>query len=239
VALLIANLALQGEPLQDAKIGILCTAVVAVVLTWVLERVTSFLPKLVRARALYGSVNLVVDLSVPVDPERDHIRGPDDAPVTLVEYGDFECPHCGMAEPVVRELLAEFGDLRYVWRHLPLTDVHPRAQLAAEASEAAAAQGRFWEMHDLLFRHQDALTADDLVGYAGELDLDVESFRASLNDRDGAVRVSSDVESADLSTVAGTPTFFINERRHYGAFDIDTLSAAVRVAHIQAKVGQR
>ena len=99
----------------------------------------------------------------PVDPERDHIRGPADAPVTLVEYGDFECPYCGQAEPVVRELLADDDDLRYVWRHLPLTDVHPHAQLAAEAAEAAAAQGAFWEMHDLLLAHQDELQPADLM----------------------------------------------------------------------------
>ena len=108
--------------------------------------------------------------------ERDHIRGPLDAPVTLVEYGDFECPYCGQAEPVVRELLRDFGDVRYVWRHLPLTDVHPRAQLAAEAAEAAADQGAFWEMHDLLLDHQDALGLSDLVGYAEQLGLDVERF---------------------------------------------------------------
>jgi protein-disulfide isomerase len=100
---------------------------------------------------------VIVDLAVPVDPERDHIRGPSEAPVTLVEYGDFECPFCGQAEPIVRELLADFGDVRYVWRHLPLNDVHPRAQLAAEAAEAAAARAAFWEMHDLLLDHQEAL----------------------------------------------------------------------------------
>jgi hypothetical protein len=93
----------------------------------------------------------------PVDPERDHMRGPVDAPVTLVDYGDFECPYCGHAEPVIRELLTDFGDLRYVWRHLPLNDVHPRAQLAAEAAEAAAAQGKFWELYELLFAHRSEL----------------------------------------------------------------------------------
>src|SRR5690606_26626032 len=114
----------------------------------------------------------IIDLVDPVDPELDHIRGPEEAPVTLVEYGDFECPYCGQAEPVVRELLAAFGaDLRYVFRHLPLADVHEHAQLAAEAAEAAGAQGRFWEMHDLLFSHQDALEPEDLLSYARALDL--------------------------------------------------------------------
>jgi protein-disulfide isomerase len=154
--------------------------------------------------------------------------------VTVVEYGDFECPYCGRAEPVVRELLRDFADVRYVWRHLPLNDVHPRAQLAAEASEAAAAQGAFWEMHDLLFEHQDALEPDDLVGYAEQLGLDVERFANDLRGRVGAARVADDVDSADLSGVSGTPTFFVNGRRHYGAYDIDTLSAAVRAAGARA-----
>ena len=109
------------------------------------------------------------------------MRGPDRAPVTLVEYGDFECPYCGRAEPAVRELLAGYGDLRYVWRHLPLTDVHPHALLAAEGAEAAARQGKFWEMHDQLLDHQGALTAKDLIRYAAELGLDIEQF---TRDRD-------------------------------------------------------
>src|SRR5690606_31100689 len=106
----------------------------------------------------------LVDLADPVDPDRDHIRGPADAPITLVEYGDYQCPYCGQAEPVIREILARFGGrLRYVFRHLPLADVHVNAQRAAQAAEAAAEQGKFWEMHDLLFAHQDALGVDDLV----------------------------------------------------------------------------
>jgi protein-disulfide isomerase len=156
------------------------------------------------------------------------------APVTVVEYGDFECPYCGRAEPVVRELLREFVDVRYVWRHLPLSDVHPRAQLAAEAAEAAANQGAFWQMHDLLLSHQDALRPDDLMVYGEQLGLDVERFTDDLREHTGAARVADDVDSADLSGVSGTPTFFINGRRHHGAYDIKTLSAAVRVAGAQA-----
>jgi protein-disulfide isomerase len=121
-----------------------------------------------------------------------------------------------------------------VWRHLPLTDVHPRAELAAEAAEVAAKQGAFWEMHDLLFRHQDALKPQDLVGYARELGLNAEKFAEDLRKHAGAPRVAADVDSADLSTVSGTPTFFINGRRHYGAYDIDTLSAAVKAARARA-----
>jgi len=173
-------------------------------------------------------------LAVPVN-DNDHLRGPADAPVTLVEYGDFECPYCGQAEPVVRALLADFGDLRYVWRHLPLTDVHPHAQLAAEAAEAAADQGAFWQFHDLLFTHQDALTGKDLVRYAGELGLDVDRFRDDLRRHAQAARVAEDVDSADLSVVAGTPTFFINGQRHQGAYDIETLSAAVRTAKARTR----
>jgi protein-disulfide isomerase len=159
--------------------------------------------------------------------------------VTLVEYGDFECPYCGQAERIVRELLADFGDLRYVWRHLPLNDVHPHAQLAAEASEAAAAQGRFWDMYDKLLSHQDALTVRDLFGYADQLGLDGERFRAYLRKRKATARIAEDVESADASGVSGTPTFFINDRRHYGAYDVATLSAAVRAARARATVAAR
>ena len=154
--------------------------------------------------------------------------------MTLVEYGDFECPYCGQAEPIVRELLAGFGDVRYVWRHLPLNDVHPHAQLAAEAAEAAAAQGAYWEMHDLLLGHQDALRHADLLGYAEQLGLDVRPLLADLREHTGAGRVAADVDSADLSGVSGTPTFFVNGRRHHGAYDIETLSAAVRAAGAQA-----
>jgi len=171
-----------------------------------------------------------------VDPERDHIRGPMDAPVTVVEYGDFECPYCGRAEPIVRELLAGDGDLRYVWRHLPLNDVHPNAELAAEAAEAAAAQGAFWDFHALLFEHQDALRPKQLVGYAEELGLDADRFRRELRDGMHAGRVARDVESADLSGVAGTPTFFVNGARHHGAYDVPALKAAVKAARAKVLV---
>ncbi len=188
------------------------------------------LPARMRARAERGVSEIIIDLAEPVDPERDRIRGPLDAPVTLVEYGDFECPYCGRAEAVVRELLADFGDLRYVWRHLPLTKVHPHAEYAAIAVEAAAEQGAFWEMHDLLFDRQSALTVRDLLRYAGELGLDLERFRADLRARAGADRVERDIASADVSDVSGTPTFFINGRRHHGAYDAATLTLAITAA---------
>jgi Na+/H+ antiporter NhaA len=234
VALLVATLAFDGRELEEAKIGILSSAVGAAVITWLLFRATALLPRRLRIRSLLGTDEPIVDLYIDVDPERDHHRGPVEAPVTVVEYGDFECPYCGRAEPVVRELLQEFGDVRYVWRHLPLSDVHPNAQLAAEASEAAADQDAFWEMHDLLFQHQDALTPSDLVEYAGQLGLDAERFMDELHRHTHTTRVAEDVDSADLSGVTGTPTFFINGRRHHGAYDSGALSAAVRAAGARA-----
>ena len=185
---------------------------------------------------LLGTADTITDLVVPVEPERDHVRGPARAAVTLVEYGDYESPHCGLAAPVIRELLAGEGDLRYAWRHLPLTDVHPHAQLAAEGAEAAARQGKFWQMHDHLMDHRDALTANDLIRYAAEIGLDTERFTADLRNRAGDARITEDVDSADLSAVSGTPTFFINGKRHYGAYDISTLTGAVRTARAQALI---
>ncbi len=235
VALLIATLAFSGTDLEEAKLGILAAAAVAALLTWATFRATDLLPDRRRERVLLGTPDLLTDLANPVDPDRDHIRGPRESAVTVVEYGDFECPYCGQAEPVVRELLGDF-DIRYVWRHLPLTDVHRHAQLAAEGAEAASAQGAFWEMHDKLLHNQQALAADDLVGYAEELGLDPDRFSEFLRERRGANRVADDVDGADLSGVSGTPTFFINGRRHYGPYDIATLSDAVRAAGARARV---
>jgi len=215
---------------------VLAAAIVAAALTWAVFQVTSMLPKPIRIRALLGTATAIIDLAAPVDLRRDHVRGPKAAPVTVVEYGDFECPFCGLAEPAIRELLAGFGDVRYVWRHLPLTDVHPHAQLASEAAEAAAAQGAFWEMHDMLLRHQDALRPADLVGYAAALGLDVERFARDLRKHVYTSRVAEDVDTADLGGVSGTPTFFVNGQRHHGAYDIDSLSQAVRTARAVAAI---
>ncbi len=235
VSLLIATLAFEGRELEEAKLGVLVAALTAAVLSWLVFRIIALLPPEVMTRQFARTAEEIVDLAAPVDPERDHIRGDDDAPVTLVEYGDFECPNCGQAEPVVRELLNDFGhDLRYVFRHLPLSDVHPHAQLAAEAAEAADDQGAFWEMHDLLFDRQDALEPMHLIGYAQELGLDVQRFTEQLRRHEHAGRIASDVDDADLSGVSGTPTFFVNGMRHQGAYDLDTLTAAVRAAHRRA-----
>ncbi|MFE3165981.1 Na+/H+ antiporter NhaA [Streptomyces sp. NPDC059224] len=234
VSLLIASLAFEGEELDQARIGILATLIGAFAASWAVTGVVNLLPAARRARALLGNTDPLTDLAVAVDVRHDRVRGPERAAVTLVEYGDFECPYCGQAEAVVRELLGTDADVRYVWRHLPLTDVHPNAQLAAEASEAAARQGRFWDMHDLLLERQDALGARDLLRYAEELGLDAARFRRDLQQRRGAPRVAEDVDSADLSSVSGTPTFFINGRRHHGAYDIQTLAAAVDYARQRA-----
>jgi Na+/H+ antiporter NhaA len=234
VSLLIASLALKGDTLAEAKLGILSAALAASVLTWVIFQAVNRLPVRARLRALLGTAEVITDLVVPVDPDRDHIRGPEESLVTLVEYGDFECPYCGLAEPAVRELLRDYGEVRYVWRHLPLNDVHPNAQLAAEAAEAAGKQGAFWEMHDLLMDHQDALHPRDLMGYADSLGLDTDRFAADLRKHAGAAHVTEDVESADLSNVSGTPTFFVNGKRHYGAYDIETLKKAVKLAKARA-----
>ena len=233
VSLLIAALAFHGTQLEDAKVGVLSAAFCAAALTWLVFRTTALLPKPLRIRALVGAAEPLVDLAVPVDAGRDHIRGPEEAPITLVEYGDFECPFCGRAEPILRELLADEGDVRYVWRHLPLNDVHPSAQLAAEASEAAAEQGAFWEMHDALLAADD-LRPHKLVAIAQQLGLDSDRFADDLREHTQAARIAEDVDSADLSTVSGTPTFFINGKRHYGAYDIGALKTAVGAARARA-----
>jgi len=237
VSLLISSLAFTGRELEEAKIGVLATAILATLVSWGVFRVIARLPAEVRARQLAGTAEELLDLYDDVDPERDHVRGSDAAPVTLLEYGDYECPYCGQAEDVIRQLLESFGDeLRYVWRHLPLNDVHPSAQMAAEASEAAGAQGAFWEMHDRLLDHQDELMPFQLRQHAEALDLDVDRFWHELRSRKYNDRVTDDVASADASGVAGTPTFFINGRRHHGAYDIDTLTRAVRTARGRERI---
>jgi Na+/H+ antiporter NhaA len=234
VSLLIAALAFDGIELREAKLGVLTAALCASALTWLVFRATAILPRRTRIRALLGGSETLVDLALQVDPAVDHVRGPAEAPVTVVEYGDLECPYCGRAEPVIRELLADFGDVRYVWRHLPLSDVHPHAEIAAQASEAAAAQGAFWEMHDQLLDHQADLRLPALEAYAKELGLDLDRFREDLRRHAHAARIERDVDSADGSGVTGTPTFFVNGRRHEGAYDIETLSAAVKAARARA-----
>ncbi|MEU5963303.1 Na+/H+ antiporter NhaA [Micromonospora parva] len=237
VSLLVASLAFTGDQLAEATVGVLGAAIVSSALTWIAFRVTNALPQDKRIRALFGDMTELIDLIPAVDEKVDHVRGPADASVTLVQYGDFQCPYCGTAEPVVRQLLGD-ADLRFVWRHLPLSDVHPQARLAAEAAEAAAAQGKFWQMHDLLLDHQDELDTAALLTYAADLGLDQKRFHDDLTSQAHAGRIDSDIDSADSSGVSGTPTFFINGRRHYGAYDITALTAAIRMARARARLGR-
>jgi Na+/H+ antiporter NhaA len=237
VSLLISSLAFRGQRLDEAKLGALGSVVLAPMVGWIVLRLVRKLPASTRARQVAATAEDILDLAVDIDPERDHIRGPEDATVTLLEYGDFECTYCGQAEGVIRELLSSMGEeVRYVWRHLPLNDVHPSAQVAAEASEAAAVQGKFWEMHDLLLDHQGELGLRDLRQYAEQLGLDARRFIDELRRREYAQRLAEDVASADESGVSGTPTFFVNGRRHYGAYDIATLTDTVKAARNRARL---
>ncbi len=170
-------------------------------------------------------------LAVAVDDDRDHIQGPADAAVTLVEYGDYECPYCGAAYPIVKELQARMRDrLRFVFRNFPITTSHPHAEQAAEAAEAAAAQSRFWEMHDLLYENQRRLRDQDLHAYAEQLGLEVDRFDKDLAEHVHAPRVREDFMSGVRSGVNGTPSFYVNGARHDDSYDLDTLLAALERA---------
>src|SRR4051794_24369801 len=180
-------------------------------------------------------------LAIPVSDQRDHIQGPRTATVTLVEYGDYECSYCGEAYPVLKELVKQFADqMRLVFRNFPLTQIHPHAQNAAEAAEAASAQGRFWEMHDMLYERQDALEDEDLVSYAAELGLDLNRFQIELAQDLHAERIREDFMSGVRSGVKGTPTFFINGIRHNGGYDLQSMSDAIlAVMSRRAEAGER
>jgi protein-disulfide isomerase len=170
-------------------------------------------------------------LTEPVDEERDHVQGAADAAVTLVEYGDYECPYCGAAYPIVKEIQARMGDrLRFVFRNFPITTSHLHAEQAAESAEAAAAQERFWEMHDLLYENQRRLEDDDLRAYAEQLGLDVERFGSELAEHVHAARVREDFMSGVRSGVNGTPTFYVNGARHDDSYELEILLDAVERA---------
>lgn len=161
--------------------------------------------------------------------DSDHIQGPMDAPVTLIEYGDFECPYCGAAYPVVRHIQQALGDqLRFVFRNFPITESHPHAEQAAEAAEAAGAQGKYWEMFDMLFENQHALDLNSLVDDAQELGLDMDRFRQDLDEHTYLERVESDVLTGARSGVNGTPTFFINKERYDGPAEFDEILSALK-----------
>lgn len=217
VSMLIVALAFEpGQVRDEALVGVLLAVVLSTLAGWLLFWL---------AARFLGQTDAALPrrLSDPIDPEHDHIRGPVDAEVTLVEYLDYECPFCARATQVADQVRSHFGDrLRYVARHLPLP-VHPHADLAAVAAEAAARQGRFWEMHELLLDHQDELELQDLIGYAADLRLDVEQFVRDLDDEDLRHHIERNVASAEASGVRGTPTFFIGETRHVGQHDARTL----------------
>jgi protein-disulfide isomerase len=167
-------------------------------------------------------------LTLPVSDVRDHIQGPLSAPVTLVEYGDYECGYCHEAYVILQKLMTQVGEqVRLVFRNFPLQEMHPHAEHAAEAAEAAAAQGRFWEMHDILYERQNALEDDDLIAYADALRLDLDRFGLELSQGTHKPRIREDFLSGVRSGVNGTPTFFINGKRHDGAWDLASLTGAV------------
>ena len=169
------------------------------------------------------------ELTLPVSAERDHIQGPADAPVTLLEYGDYECPYCGAAYPILKQVQEQMGDrLRFVFRNFPITTSHPHSEQAAEAAEAAASQGKFWEMHDRLYEHQQQLSDPDLHDHAEQLGLDVAKFDRELVDHVHADRVREDFMSGVHSGVNGTPTFYLNGSRYDGSYETESLLAALR-----------
>ncbi|MCA5894186.1 Na+/H+ antiporter NhaA [Isoptericola sp. NEAU-Y5] len=229
VALLVVNLAFPDRvDAQAATVGVLLAMVIS-----------SLLGRLVFtvARVRWGetSADLPVTLEPPVEPERDHVLGSDDAAHTVVEYLDFQCPFCARATGMGHEVREHFGDrVRYVVRHLPLDDAHPQAYLAAVAAEAAARQGRFWEMHDELFAHQSRLEPDDLREHAARIDLDLDRFDADLGDDAVHARVQADLASARASGARGTPTFFLDGVRHRGPHDARTLIAALEANEVAA-----
>jgi protein-disulfide isomerase len=173
-------------------------------------------------------------LKVPVTTA-DHAQGPADAPVTLVEYGDYECPHCGHAYPIIKQVQEEFGgDLRFIFRNFPLVNAHPQAELAAEAAEAAGEQDKFWEMHDFLFENQGSLSAEAIADGAKALGLEMKLFLGRLETGAHRERIRRDFSGGVRSGVNGTPTFFINSARHDADFEFETLLEAIRTAMARA-----
>jgi protein-disulfide isomerase len=224
ISLFIVDLALPDPVLADeARVGVLAASVIALGLGALVFRAgRSSLPE-----------EPSHDLLRAVDPHRDHLRGPVDAPLTIVEYGDFECPFCGKATGSIRQVREHFGDaMRYVFRHFPLEDVHPHARSAAEVAEAAAEQGRFWDVHDTFFAHADALERDDLLQYCADLGLDIDRLEDALHDGAPQNHVADDEIDARSSDLPGTPSFYLGvgdavPQRHLGPYDAATLIAAL------------
>lgn len=234
MSLLIISLALEGEVAGQAIVGVF----IAMVLSWVIGWLTF---TFARVKMNETSADLPTTLSRPVDPEHDHIVGDPDAQVTIVEYLDFECPFCASATGMWKDLRDEFSDggARYIVRHLPLEDYHPHAFQAAIASEAAANQGKFWEMHNVLFANQERLEVQYLRGYAEEIGLDLDRFDADMLDEALPQRIRDDMQSALDSGARGTPTFFIGETRHSGAHDARTLIATIEAQRKELAIRRR
>jgi protein-disulfide isomerase len=222
IALFIVDLAISDPAKQDqARVGVLAASAIAFIAGWAIFRVTDWLsPPTPVGHTLLR----------PVDPDRDHIRGDPRAPLTLVEYGDYECPFCSRATGSIDDVRDHFGDrLRYVWRHLPLERVHPRAFDAAMAAEAAGLQGRYFEMGQQLFAHQDDLEWSDIYRYANSVGLDLERFDQDVRVHPSKVlhRVNDDAQDAELMDLNSTPTFFVNGQRHKGPWDAASLIRAL------------
>lgn len=172
-----------------------------------------------------------VRLAAPVDEKRDHVKGPSDAPVTLVEYGDFECPDCGVVYPTINELEKRMGNkMRFVYRYYPLVESHPHAEHAAEVAEAAAAQGKFWEMFDMLYENQRHLSDAHLIEYAKSIGLDIDLLDREMKAGTYTKRIEEDLDSGDQSGLEGTPTFYINGQYYDGAYNVDAFQEAVEQA---------
>jgi protein-disulfide isomerase len=164
-------------------------------------------------------------LTTPINIGTDHIKGSVNAPIVIVEYGDYECPYTGMAYPIVKEIVKRFGDkVQFAFRNFPLNEIHPHAQHAAEAAEAAAAQDKFWQMHDYLFEHQRALDENHLLQYAGKVGLDINKFKKEMSGHIYAPLIEESLKSGINSGVEGTPTFFVNGKRYEDSWDLDTFS---------------
>lgn len=220
ISLFIVDLAIPDPRSADlARVGVLAASVIAFTLGWAIFRLTDrFSPP----------VPVGLKLVRDVDPDRDHLRGPADAPLTLVEYGDFECPFCSRATGSIDEVRAHFGDqLRYVWRHLPLERVHPRAVDAARASEAAALQGKFFDMGTMMFEFQEYLEWQHIYRYADQVGCDIAQFDEDLHSPRVLHRVDDDVQDAELMDLNATPTFFVNGIRHRGPWDSASLIRAL------------
>jgi protein-disulfide isomerase len=222
VALFIVDLAFDDPAIHSqAKIGILAGSLLSAVMGWVIFRMAWDRGGVCAPPEAEPAEELAELLSMPVGPE-DHVRGPENARVTIVEYGDFECPYCGRIHPILEELRKKHRDVRVVFRHFPLRTLHPRAAPAAIVSEAAADRGRFWEMHDILYDNQRFLTDADLEHYAAELNVDPWSDVAGH-----VSRVALDEASGRDSGVRGTPTLFLNGVRYQGPLDLNSISRAV------------